>query len=274
MAIGRRRASAALITLLGMASFRALGQTTIDPAGSANSDKGDKDKAEKTDNPPRERSDATVHSTIAVVGDSLADGIWGGIYRKLFRDKRYTVFRGAKNSVGFGGGDLIDALDRAFEGNNVDAVVMMIGANDRRAIYADGKTLAAYRSPQWPGVYRQRVDHFIDAVTARSVPLIWVLLPVMREDDADTDARQINSIVIDAASSRPLVSTVPTRPMTFDADGKYAAYLKDAKGQQRLVRDTDGVHFTDYGYDMIADSVLAKINAVSDKIGNMTSAAK
>ena len=30
---------------------------------------------------------------------------------------------------------------------------------------------------------------------------------------------------------------------------------KDAKGQQRLVRDTDGVHFTDYGYDMIADRV-------------------
>ena len=52
--------------------------------------------------------------TIAVVGDSLADGIWGGIYRKLYRDKRISVYRGAKNSVGFGGGDLLDALDRAF----------------------------------------------------------------------------------------------------------------------------------------------------------------
>jgi uncharacterized protein len=267
MAIGRRRASAALITLLGTASFRALGQTT-GAAGPSNSDK------DKKDSPPKESFDANSHSTIAVVGDSLADGIWGGIYRKLFRDKRYTVFRGAKNSVGFGGGDLIDALDHAFEGNSVDAVVMMIGANDRRAIYADGKTLAAYRSAEWPGAYRRRVDHFMDVATARSVPLVWVLLPVMREDDADTDARQINSIVVDAASPRPLVSTVPTRPMTFDADGKYAAYLKDTKGQQRLVRDTDGVHFTDYGYDMIADSVLVKVNAVSDKIGNMTSAAK
>lgn len=213
--------------------------------------------------------------TIAVVGDSLADGIWGGIYRKLYRDKRFSVYRGAKNSVGFGGGDLLDALDRAFEAGPVDAVVMMIGANDRRGIYAnDGKLAAAYKSPQWPAAYRARVDKFMDSATAREVPLVWVLLPVMREDGAEVDSKQINTIVGEAAECHPLVATVPTRPLTADPDGKYAAYLKDAKGQQRLVRDSDGVHFTDYGYDMIADQVLAKLSDVSSKIGGVTSAAK
>ncbi|MBN9086455.1 MAG: DUF459 domain-containing protein [Reyranella sp.] len=213
--------------------------------------------------------------TIAVVGDSLADGIWGGIYRKLYRDKRFSVYRGAKNSIGFGGGDLLDALDRPFEAGPVDAVVMMVGANDRRGIYAtDGNLAAAYKSPQWPAAYRARVDRFMDSATGHLVPLVWVLLPVMRDDGADTDSRQINDIVCAAADSRALVATVPTRPLTIDPEGKYAAYLKDAKGQQRLVRDSDGVHFTDYGYDMIADQVLAKLNDVSSKIGSVTSAAK
>ena len=213
--------------------------------------------------------------TVAVVGDSLADGIWGGIYRKLYRDKRFSVYRGAKNSIGFGGGDLLDTLDRAFEAGPVDAVVMMIGANDRRGIYAtDGKLTAAYKSPQWPSAYRARVDRFMDSATTHLVPLVWVLLPVMRDDGADTDSRQINDIVCTAADSRALVATVATRPLTLDPEGKYAAYLKDAKGQQRLVRDSDGVHFTDYGYDMIADQVLAKLNDVSSKIGSVTSAAK
>jgi hypothetical protein len=210
--------------------------------------------------------------TVAVVGDSLADGIWGGVYRKLYRDKRFTVYRGAKNSVGFGGGDLLDAVDRAFEMGSVDVMVMMIGANDRRAIYVDGKMEAAYRSAQWPAAYRARVERFMDSVTGRSVPLIWVLLPVMREEDADVDGKQINAIVEAAADSRPLVSTVPTRSLTVDADGKYAAYLKDGKGRQRLVRDTDGVHFTEYGYDLIADRVLATLSEASSRISDMTSA--
>ena len=152
---------------------------------------------------------------------------------------------------------------------------MMIGANDRRGIYAnDGKLAAAYHSPQWPAAYRARVDKFMDSATARQVPLVWVLLPVMREDGAEADAKQINTIVGEAAECRPQVATVATRPLTVDPDGKYAAYLKDAKGQQRLVRDSDGVHFTDYGYDMIADQVLAKLNDVSSAIGSVTSAAK
>ena len=213
--------------------------------------------------------------TIAVVGDSLADGIWGGLYRKLHRDKRFTVYRGAKNSVGFGGGDLLDALDRAFEAGPVDALVMMIGANDRRGIYAnDGKLAAAYQSPQWPAVYRARVDGFMDSATARSVPLVWVLLPVMRDAGADSDARQINAIVGEAAECHAQVATVATRPLTIDAEGKYAAYLKDAKGQQRLLRDSDGVHFTDYGYDLIAEHVLAKLKDGLIKVGGMASAAK
>ena len=218
---------------------------------------------------------APAKVTIAVIGDSLADGIWGGLYRKLYRDKQFCVHRGAKNSVGFGASDMLDPLDRAFEAGPVDAVVMMIGANDRRGIYAtDGKLAAAYHSPQWPAVYRARVDGFMDSVVARSVPLVWVLLPVMRDAGWDDDCRQINGIISEAADCRPLVATLETRPLTLDPEGKYGAYLKDAKGQQRLVRDADGIHFTDYGYDMIAGRVLAKLNEVSVKIGSETSEAK
>ena len=62
------------------------------------------------------------HLTVAVLGDSLGDGIWGGLYRKLVRDKRYTVFRGAKNSVGFGGETLIDQIDKAFAAGPTDGI--------------------------------------------------------------------------------------------------------------------------------------------------------
>jgi hypothetical protein len=211
------------------------------------------------------------HLTIAVLGDSLGDGIWGSFYRRLVRDKRYTVYRGAKNSVGFGGETLIDQIDKAFAAGPTDAIVMMIGANDRRGIYVDGNLAAPYKSPQWAETYRKRVDGFMDAVAKRGVPLVWILLPIMREDDASVDAKQINGIISAAAEGRKNVAVVETWPLTVDGEGHYAAYLKNDKGQSWLARYTDGVHFSDAGYDMISEAAFAKLIAMSPSFQIMTS---
>jgi uncharacterized protein len=227
--------------------------------GLAQAESGDPEKAD------------LKHVTIAVLGDSLGDGIWGGLYRKMVRDKRYTIYRGGKNSVGFGGETLIDQIDKAFAAGPTDAIIMMIGANDRRGIYVDGNLAAPYKSPQWADTYRKRVDDFMDAVAKRGVPLVWILLPVMREDDASVDAKQINSIVSAAAEGRKNVTLVETWPMTIDGEGHYAAYLKNAKGQSWLVRAPDGVHFSDAGYDMISEAAFARLIAMSPSFQLMTS---
>src|SRR5258708_12289812 len=149
------------------------------------------------------------HLTVAVLGDSLGDGIWGSFYRRLVRDKRYTVYRGAKNSVGFGGETLIDQIDKAFAAGPTDAIVMMIGANDRRGIYVDGNLAAPYKSPQWAETYRHRVDGFMDAAPRRGVPLGWILLPVMPEDDPTLAPSQTNPIIAptpDAPQNSPLAA--------------------------------------------------------------------
>lgn len=247
--------------VLGMAAGQACAEvkTPASPTGSVDPAVGCPEGL----TPPAAGLQAPARATIAVLGDSLADGIWGGLFRKLVRDKRYTVYRGSKNSVGFGGGDLLDMMDKAFAAGPVDAIVMMVGANDRGGIYVDGKLEAPYKSPQWPDVYRRRVDNFMDASYSRGIPMIWVLLPVMREGDAEADAKRINSIITAAATDRRRVRLVESRPMTADAEGQYAAYLKDAKGQPRLVRHTDGVHFSDFGYDIIADEAFARLNEMS-----------
>jgi hypothetical protein len=111
----------------------------------------------------------------------------------------------------------------------------------------------------------------MDAVAKHDVPLVWILLPVMREDDASVDAKQINSIITAAAEGRKNVTLVETWPMTVDGEGHYAAYLKNAKGQSWLARYTDGVHFSDAGYDMISEAAFAKLIAMSPSLQFMTS---
>jgi len=104
------------------------------------------------------------------------------------------VYRGAKNSVGFGGGALIDQIDKAFAPGPTDAIVMMIGANDRGGIYVDGNLAAPYKSPQWAGIYRKRVEDFMEETARRGVPLVWILLPVMLEDDARASDAHVDAL--------------------------------------------------------------------------------
>ncbi|HRD76550.1 MAG TPA: DUF459 domain-containing protein [Hyphomicrobiaceae bacterium] len=204
--------------------------------------------------------------TIAVVGDSLADGMWGGLYRMLQRDKRVLIVRGAKNSVGFAASDLTDMLDRAVaQGGKPDAFVMMIGANDRRSFFIDGRPKALFKAPRWIELYTERVGRFMDHAGRHKVPVVWLLLPIMRASDATADAELINDIIVKAAASRPHVRLMPTRSITADDRGVYQAYFKDLKGQVRLMRAGDGVHFTDPAYELMADRVLALLRAASPR---------
>lgn len=194
--------------------------------------------------------------TIAIMGDSLGDGMWGGLYRLMVRDKRYSFHRGAKNSVGFTGDDLTDMIDAALAAGPVDAVVMMIGANDRRSFFVGTQSKALFRSKAWQELYAARIGKFMDKLQQHKLPTVWILLPVMRADDASADARLINDIVTNAAKTRPYVKLLPTWPITADAGGAYQAHFKDLKGVTRLMRANDGVHFTDPAYELIGDSVL------------------
>lgn len=197
--------------------------------------------------------------TIAVLGDSLGDGMWGGLYRLMIRDKRYGFVRAARNSVGFAADDLLDMIDGALAQGPVDAAVIMIGANDRRSFFVGTQSKALFRSKAWLDMYSARVGAFMDRLEQRKLPTVWILLPVMRDAEASKDAQLINDIVVKAAATRPGVKTLPTWPMTVDETGAYTAHFKDIKGVKRLMRADDGVHFQPPAYELIGDAVLRSL---------------
>ncbi len=211
----------------------------------------------------------SAQATIAVIGDSLADGMWGGLYKILQKDKQYKLFRGAKNSVGFTGASLTDMIDRAFAAAETHALVMMIGANDRRSFFVDGKSKALLGTPAWIELYRGRIGAFMDHAGKRNVPLVWILLPVMRAADATRDAELVNGIVIEAAKTRPHVALIDTAKLTVDEKGAYAAYFNDLAGQKRLMRASDGVHFEQPAYEVIGDLVMKRLRELAPRFKSL-----
>jgi hypothetical protein len=203
---------------------------------------------------------------LAAIGDSLGDGLWEGLYRRLHGDERFVVFRGARHSVGFTGSDMTEQIDAAFAAGPVDALVIMIGANDdRRSFFINGKSQALFGSPKWVDLYRGRIENFMDYAGRRSVPLLWVLLPVMRSPEATVAAALTNGIITQAAQSRPHVTVIPIWAITADETGAYMAYFKDLKGKKRLMRHADGLHFTEPGYELLSHITFNRLLEVSPR---------
>jgi hypothetical protein len=93
----------------------------------------------------------------------------------------------------------------------VDALVVMIGANDdRRSFFAKGRSLALFASPKWAELYRGRVEGFMDHAAGRKVPFVWV-----RQRLASTTIQYVS--------------------------------LRDAQICQPAMRARDGQHFTNAG---------------------------
>lgn len=212
------------------------------------------------------KPDSGATATIAVVGDSLADGMWGGLYRLLQHNAKIALVRGARNSVGFTSADLTELIDKAFAAGPAHALIMMIGANDRRTFFIGRQPKAQLGTPEWVALYRGRVDRFMDHATKHDVPLIWILLPVMRDATATRDAKLVNDIVTAAAKGRPNVVLVDTASIASDDKGHYIAHFADLKGQKRRMRASDGVHFEQPAYELIGAGVLEKLARVSPRI--------
>ena len=203
---------------------------------------------------------------LAAIGDSLGDGLWEGLYRRLHGDKRFVVFRGARHSVGFTGSDMTEQIDAAFAAGPVDALVIMIGANDdRRSFFVNGKSQALFGSNKWIDLYRGRIENFMDHAGRRNVPLLWVLLPVMRSPEATVAAVLTNEIIARAARDRPNVTVIPIWAVTADETGAYMPYFKDLKGRKRLMRHADGLHFTEPGYELLSHITFNRLLEVSPR---------
>ena len=86
----------------------------------------------------------------------------------------------------------------------------------------------------------------------RKVMVVWLGLPVMRSSELNAGARWINDLVEEKLKALGVVY-VPLDRDFANPEGEFQPYLQDqASHRSRQIRLEDGVHFTHYGYELIA----------------------
>lgn len=197
---------------------------------------------------------------IGVFGDSMADGLWSGLYRDLREVEGVTVTRFSEVSTGLSRYDYVDVqakTRRQITEQPVDVAVILFGTNDAQAIESDGRILT-FGSEAWKAAYSRRIDDLVNLLRGRGVVVYWVGLPRMQRESFDSRMTLINTVISArmAALGVPYVDTVA---LTSNAEGGYEAYLSDARGRRRLMRANDGVHMTTAGYGRISGAVSARL---------------
>ncbi|MDO1559478.1 DUF459 domain-containing protein [Brevundimonas sp. 2R-24] len=201
---------------------------------------------------------------IGVFGDSMADGLWAGLYRQLRDEQNVRVVRFSRPSTGLTRYDYVDVGAQTAEqlaGEPVDIAVFLIGTNDRQALQGDGRQALTYGEAEWRAAYAGRVDALADQVRGAGAALYWVGLPRMRSERADAGAELVNDIFAGRGRAKgfPFIDTTAA---TSDESRLYAAYLPTGpNGRLQLARANDGIHMTMSGYLRMAEPVAAQIRA-------------
>lgn len=208
--------------------------------------------------PPRaaEKPSESRRYNVVVMGDSLGDGTWAGLYHVLRQDKRFTVIKKSRVATGFSRADYYDwneaVRDIAAE-TRIDIAVVVMGTNDRQPIVEKGQRHALFE-PGWREIYERRVDAFTATLQATGARIYWLELPVMRSPRFGGDMAQFNEIFEERARING-VSFVRTDGLATDETGGYTAYGADRFGRTRLLRAEDGIHFTMPGYELLGERV-------------------
>jgi len=194
---------------------------------------------------------------VAVVGDSLAAGV--GFYaERVFKPFFVDVTKQGKISTGLARPDYFNwpsALKQIGSAFQPDIVIVMLGENDNQSLLDPGGRLETQiGTGSWPPAYEERVERFAKIATKAGAHVIWVGLPVERDESRWVFIERQNAIYEAVADRLPNVAYLDSWNLFSKPDGGYTAYFRDGD-RVELVREDDGVHFTGTGYTILMEHV-------------------
>jgi hypothetical protein len=142
---------------------------------------------------------------------------------------------------------------------NPDVVILIFGANDDQDMEAGGHRLSLISEP-WKQEYARRVNAILDAAANGHRQVIWLGIPAVRRPRLNQTKDYVNFIVKGALATHPNASFVETGPFIDGPGNSFTTYLTNSSGQAVTVRESDGIHITLAGSNLITPTLLADID--------------
>lgn len=195
---------------------------------------------------------------VAVVGDTFADGLLQGLTESFAGDARLSIQKRVRPLTGIMGPafdeKIISDLEKDIASEPAHIFVVMVGEDDRVLLKASTGRKVAILSPEWRTEYARRLDKVMKALKVKNAGIYWAGLPNLARADANEQASGMNEVIRERAYQNGF-RYIDTYAGFTDESGAYSAYGPDLAGKIRVLRQGDGVHFTDAGNRKLAHFV-------------------
>lgn len=191
--------------------------------------------------------------TVLVTGDSLAMPLDAEVARRL-EDDGIEVIRDPQVGTGISSaqvGDWGSISVRQAREDEPDAIVIIIGANEGFPI---GGVQCC--DSEWAAAYASRVRRMMDTYRqGGEARVYWLTLPMPRDEDRQEVARVVNEAIAVAAQPYRVHVRLLDMVELFTPGGEYRDSM-EIDGEDRIVRESDGVHLNAEGAELAAEAVL------------------
>ncbi len=199
--------------------------------------------------------------TILVTGDSLSMPLDAEVARRL-EGQDIEVIRDPQLGTGISAaqvGDWGSISVRQTREEEPDAIVVFIGANEGFPLPEPGGGDVQCCGSDWAAVYASRVRLMMDTYRqGGEARVYWLTLPAPRDEDRQETARVVNETIEVAAQPYRVHVRVLDMVELFTPGGEYRDSM-EIDGEDKIVREADGVHLNDEGAELAAEAVLDAI---------------
>lgn len=205
---------------------------------------------------------------VLVAGDFMAGALAKGLAEAYEENPDALVVDATSGSSGLVRNDYYDwpgKLPAIVEEQKPDAILVLIGGNDRQSIATESGTYSV-GADGWRTAYAGRVAALADVLKAAAVPAIWVGLVPVESGNMSRDYSSFNGIVREQLEAKGL-PFIEVWNGFADEEGKYVAVGPDVRGQSVQLRASDGLNFTRAGQRKLAYFVEQELQ---DIFGGMT----
>lgn len=198
---------------------------------------------------------------VYIGGDSVVRDAGESLLRLAAGDPRLSTSLHYEIATGLSRPDFFDwpaALASDAASLKPEVALIMFGGNDAQGIVGrDGTVFGQVDTPGWRAEYGRRVGAVMDELRADDRIVLWIAQPPMRDAGFDQRIDVINEVAAAQAADRPWVTLVDTAALLGGPDGEY---VDRPPGQDRDLRQGDGIHLSRAGADLLARHLLDLID--------------
>ena len=194
---------------------------------------------------------------LQVIGDGMAEGVVAGLAEAFRGDARVAIKPKALDLTTLmrtDNAEQLKSIDDALGREPPTIAVVMLGPQERVSIKGPSGKRIWIDSDEWRAEFGRQIGNVVRVLKRRKIATYWIGLPNVRRTEPNEDVQVLNEIIREQVYLNGF-KYIDAYGGFADEGGGYSAMGPDIAGKIRLLREPNGIAFTEAGNRKLAHFV-------------------